>query len=235
MKNILVIGGNSGIGLETIKLLSQHNNNLYIASRTKPTISIKSEEKFFYQHLDVETEKLPHDFLPDTLDGLVYFPGTINLRPFNRLSKEDFQKELQINLFGLIDVIQIALPNLKRSTNASVVMFSTVAVKIGMPFHSGIAVAKGALEGLCKSLAAEYAPNIRFNAIAPSLTNTPLAEKLISTPEKLEASAKRHPLNKIGNPTHFADLVKFLLEDSSSFITGQIIAADGGLSRIKLI
>ena len=140
-----------------------------------------------------------------------------------------------INLFGLIDVIQTALPNLKKSKHSSVVAFSTVAVKMGMPFHASIAASKGALEGLCKSLAAEYAPTIRFNAIAPSLTNTPLAERLISTPEKIEASAKRHPLNKIGNPTEIATLVDFLLSNNSSFITGQVIMADGGISSIKLI
>ena len=231
MNNILIIGGNSGIGLETLKLLNTNGNNLFVASRKKPEVNFD----FAYMQLDVESQKINADFLPETLDGLVYFPGTINLKPFNRITKDDFLKELQINLFGLIDVIQTALPNLKKSKHSSVVAFSTVAVKMGMPFHASIAASKGALEGLCKSLAAEYAPTIRFNAIAPSLTNTPLAERLISTPEKIEASAKRHPLNKIGNPTEIATLVDFLLSNNSSFITGQVIMADGGISSIKLI
>jgi NAD(P)-dependent dehydrogenase (short-subunit alcohol dehydrogenase family) len=231
MNNILIIGGNSGIGLETLKLLNNNGNNLFVASRKKPEVNFD----FTYMQLDVESQKINADFLPETLDGLVYFPGTINLKPFNRITKDDFLKEMQINLFGLIDVIQTALPNLKKSKHSSVVAFSTVAVKMGMPFHASIAASKGALEGLCKSLAAEYAPTIRFNAIAPSLTNTPLAEKLISTPEKIEASAKRHPLNKIGNPTEIATLVDFLLSKNSSFISGQVIMADGGISSIKLI
>jgi len=231
MNNILIIGGNSGIGLETLKLLNNNGNNLFVASRKKPEVNFD----FAYMQLDVESQKINPDFLPETLDGLVYFPGTINLKPFNRITKDDFLKEMQINLFGFIDVIQTALPNLKKSKHSSVVGFSTVAVKMGMPFHASIAASKGALEGLCKSLAAEYAPTIRFNAIAPSLTNTPLAERLISTPEKIEASAKRHPLNKIGNPTEIATLVDFLLSKNSSFISGQVIMADGGISSIKLI
>jgi NAD(P)-dependent dehydrogenase (short-subunit alcohol dehydrogenase family) len=231
MNNILIIGGNSGIGLETLKLLNNNGNNLFVASRKKPEVNFD----FAYMQLDVESQKINPDFLPETLDGLVYFPGTINLKPFNRITKDDFLKEMQINLFGFIDVIQTALPNLKKSKHSSVVAFSTVAVKMGMPFHASIAASKGALEGLCKSLAAEYAPTIRFNAIAPSLTNTPLAERLISTPEKIEASAKRHPLNKIGNPTEIATLVDFLLSKNSSFISGQVIMADGGISSIKLI
>lgn len=231
MENILLIGGNSGIGLETLKILLNKGKNVFVAARKKPEI----EAEFNFLEWDVEQSKFDSQFLPDNLSGLIYFPGTINLKPFNRISKDDFLKEFQINFFGAVDVIQAALPILKKNGNASVVLFSTVAVKMGMPFHAGIASAKGALEGLCKSLAAEYSPTIRFNAIAPSLTNTPLASKLLSSPEKIEASQKRHPLNKIGEPQDLAAMASFLLSAKSSFISGQIFIMDGGMSSIKLI
>jgi len=231
MENILLIGGNSGIGLETLKILLNEGKNVFVAARKKPEI----EAEFNFLEWDVEQSKFDSQFLPDNLSGLIYFPGTINLKPFNRISKDDFLKEFQINFFGAVDVIQAALPILKKNGNASVVLFSTVAVKMGMPFHAGIASAKGALEGLCKSLAAEYSPTIRFNAIAPSLTNTPLASKLLSSPEKIEASQKRHPLNKIGEPQDLAAMASFLLSAKSSFISGQIFIMDGGMSSIKLI
>jgi 3-oxoacyl-[acyl-carrier protein] reductase len=231
MENILLVGGNTGIGLETLKILVEEGKNVFVAGRKKPEI----EGEFNFAEWDAENGKLDSQFLPDNLSGLIYFPGTINLRPFNRISKEDFLKEFQVNFFGAVDIIQTALPNLKKNGNASVVLFSTVAVKMGMPFHAGIASAKGALEGLCKSLAAEYAPVIRFNAISPSLTNTPLASKLLSSPEKIEASQKRHPLNKIGEPQDLAAMTTFLLSPKSSFITGQIFTMDGGMSSIKLI
>jgi NAD(P)-dependent dehydrogenase (short-subunit alcohol dehydrogenase family) len=231
MENILLIGGNSGIGLETLRNLTGEGKNVFVAARKKP----KLDAEFNFVEWDVENTKFDCQFLPDNLSGLIYFPGTINLKPFNRISKDDFLKEFQINFFGAVDVIQATLPLLKKNGNSSVVLFSTVAVKMGMPFHAGIASAKGALEGLCKSLAAEYAPLMRFNAIAPSLTNTPLASKLLSSPEKIEASQKRHPLNKIGEPQDLASMASFLLSSKSSFITGQIFTMDGGMSSIKLI
>jgi len=231
MENILLIGGNSGIGLESLKDLTGKGKNVYVAARKKPQI----DAEFSFIEWDVEQGKFDSSFLPDNLAGLIYFPGTINLKPFNRISKEDFFKEFQINFFGAVEVIQAALPMLKMNGNSSVVLFSTVAVKMGMPFHAGIASAKGALEGLCKSLAAEYSPTIRFNAIAPSLTNTPLAAKLLSSPEKIEASQKRHPLNKIGEPQDLSAMASFLLSTQSSFVTGQIFTMDGGMSSVKLI
>ncbi len=231
MENILLIGGNSGIGLESLKDLTAKGKNVFVAARKKPQI----DAEFSFIEWDVEQGKFDSSFLPDNLAGLIYFPGTINLKPFNRISKEDFLKEFQINFFGAVEVIQAALPMLKKNGNSSVVLFSTVAVKMGMPFHAGIASAKGALEGLCKSLAAEYSPTIRFNAIAPSLTNTPLAAKLLSSPEKIEASQKRHPLNKIGEPQDLAAMATFLVSTESSFVTGQIFTMDGGMSSVKLI
>jgi NAD(P)-dependent dehydrogenase (short-subunit alcohol dehydrogenase family) len=172
--------------------------------------------------------------LPTSLDGLVYLPGTINLKPFRALKSADFLHDFEVNVLGAIKVLQAALKALKAGDSSSVVLFSTVAVAQGMPFHSSIAASKGAIEGLMRSLAAELAPAIRVNAIAPSLTATPLASKLLSTPEKMEASAKRHPLQRLGKPEDVAAMAAFLLGKQSSWITGQVFAVDGGLSQLKV-
>jgi 3-oxoacyl-[acyl-carrier protein] reductase len=167
--------------------------------------------------------------LPEVIHGVVYCPGSINLRPFNRLTAQDFLNDFQQNVLGAIAVIQYLLPRLKKADGASIVLFSTVAVKIGMPFHASIAAAKGAVEGLAKSLAAELATSkIRVNVIAPSLTDTPLASALLSSDEKREAAAKRHPLNSIGSADEIGQLVAFLIQDNSRWITGQVIGVDGG-------
>ncbi len=171
--------------------------------------------------------------LPDTLHGFVYFPGTINLKPFHRLTDEDFLEDLQVNLLGAIRLLRLALPALRKCGSASVVLFSTVAVKTGLPFHASIASAKGAVEGLARSLAAEWAPAIRVNCIAPSLTDTPLAADLLSADKKREAAAGRHPLNRIGDPEENARLLAFLLGDESGFMTGQVLRPDGGLSALR--
>jgi 3-oxoacyl-[acyl-carrier protein] reductase len=226
-KNIVIVGASSGIGKATAKLLSENGNNIIALNRSEP------EYCTTYIPWDV-TQDLPDlSALPAQIHGLVYFPGTINLKPFNRLKQEDFMYDITINFLGAVKVLQALFNNLK-SGNASVVLFSTVAVGTGMPFHSSIASAKGAIEGLARSLAAELAPAVRVNAIAPSLTHTPLADRLLNTPEKITASAARHPLNKVGNPAHIAKLVSFLLSEDAEFITGQIIKADGGIGSLKI-
>ena len=171
--------------------------------------------------------------LPEVLDGLVYCPGSINLKPFARLSIEDFLSDLSVNLLGAVRSLQVVAPRLKKSSCASVVLFSSVAATLGMPYHASIASSKAAVEGLVKSLAAEWAPHIRVNAIAPSLTDTSLTEKLLNSADKIEAAIKRHPLQKIGNATDIAALASFLLSPSAAWISGQILHADGGLSAIK--
>jgi NAD(P)-dependent dehydrogenase (short-subunit alcohol dehydrogenase family) len=177
----------------------------------------------------------PLEALPDEIHGLVYCPGSINLKPFHRLSKEDFLNDFNQNVLGALQVIQKILPNLKRAGSSSVVMFSTVASKLGMPFHASVAASKSAVEGLTKSLAAEYAANnIRVNCIAPSLTYTPLAEKLLGSPEKREAAANRHPLKALGSAEEMAALVEFFISDKSSWISGQIIGVDGGMGSLKV-
>jgi NAD(P)-dependent dehydrogenase (short-subunit alcohol dehydrogenase family) len=229
-KTIVIVGGNSGIGLAAAQRLSEEGNRVISFGRNvAETGYLKDVEYHNYNAKDF----LSRPPLPDSIDGLMYMPGTIKLRPFNRLSIEDFKEEYEINFLGAVHFIQHALPSLKKSENSSVVLFSTVAVTTGMAFHSSIASAKGALEGLVRSLAAEYAPTVRFNAIAPSLTDTNLAQSLLNTDQKRQNNAERHPLKRIGKPEDIAAAARFLLSDESSWITGQVLGVDGGFSRLK--
>ncbi|MGB5530148.1 MAG: SDR family oxidoreductase, partial [Ignavibacteriaceae bacterium] len=161
--------------------------------------------------------------------------GSINLKPFKSFKEQDYIDDFRINALGVVKVINHFLPNLKKSEKSSIVLFSTVAVQTGMPYHASIAMAKGAVEGLTRSLAAEFAPKIRVNAIAPSLTDTPMASKLLSNEEKKEASAKRHPLGSVGKPDEIANAAYYLLSDESSWVTGQILHIDGGMSSMRLL
>lgn len=223
-KNIVIVGGNSGIGKATAELLKAQGANLYLYSKSGVgTTGLDTSADF---------EEMPG--LPEVIDGVVYAPGTINLKPFHRISVDDFKKEMEVNFFGAVRVLQACLKGLKKSSSPAVVLYSTVAVQTGMGFHAGIASAKGAIEGLTRSLAAEWAPSkIRVNAIAPSLTETPLASALLSTPEKKEASDKRHPLGRVGTAGDIAASTVFLLSPQSSWMTGQILHVDGGMSTLK--
>lgn len=232
MKNIVIIGCGQGIGFAAAKILSENHNVIGI-SRTEST-EIKNLNIQFHP-MDILSGNLNEIIFPEVIDGLVYAPGSINLKPFNRLSIEDFENDFEVNVLGAVKAIQKLLPNLKKSESASVVLFSSVAAKLGMPFHASISASKSAVEGLTKSLAAELsAQKVRVNAIAPSLTDTNLASTLLSTPEKREASRKRHPLQRVGTADEIAKMVEFLLDENSSWITGQIIGIDGGMSNIKL-
>lgn len=231
-KNIFVVGGSSGIGLEIVKKLRVDQSEIYVGSRTSEFLSDYPD----IHHLSTDiTDEIPElDGLPDVVHGLVYCPGTIVLKPFQRLTMADFRNDLEINLLGAVKIIQSCLKRLKKSpTGASILLFSTVAVKVGMPFHASVASAKAAVEGLTRSLAAEFAPRIRVNAIAPSLTNTPLAESLLSNEERQKASAERHPLKRIGDPQEIAGFAQHLLSDEGSWVTGQIFYIDGGMSSIR--
>lgn len=231
--NYLVVGGSSGIGLALVKKLVAEGNQVWSASRQKGELP----EGVTYIELDVTADvNSLKEQLPDVLDGLAYCPGTINLKPFTRLTETDFLDDFKVNVLGAVKTIQTSIGALKKSTSASIILFSTVAVQTGMGFHASIAASKGAIEGLTKSLAAEFVTSkIRVNALAPSLTETPLAHNLISTPEKKEASDKRHPLGRIGNAEELADAAYFLLSDKSSWITGQILGIDGGMSSVRTL
>jgi NAD(P)-dependent dehydrogenase (short-subunit alcohol dehydrogenase family) len=169
--------------------------------------------------------------LPEKISGFVYCPGSINLRPFKGLKPDAFEADFQINVIGFVKSLQSILA--KLTPNSSVVMYSTVAVKVGMPFHASVAASKGALEGLGKSLAAELAPNVRVNVIAPSITNTPMASRFLNNETKMEKSAQRHPLKRVGNASDIAAMTRFLLDDESGWITGQILGVDGGMSNLN--
>ena len=228
MKNILLIGGSLGIGNAIAKEL-QNGANVYVASRTSENLANLNVTHIPF---DATTESLDATNLPSVIDGLVYCPGSINLRPFRGLKLETFESDMNINFFSMVKVIQSVLPQLTASEQSSIVLFSTVAVKMGMPFHTSVAAAKGAIEGFAKALAAEYAPKIRVNVIAPSLTDTPLADKFLSNDEKREKSALRHPLKRFGTAEDIATMASFLLSDKSSWISGQIFHVDGGMSTL---
>jgi 3-oxoacyl-[acyl-carrier protein] reductase len=231
-KNILVVGGSSGIGLSLVKLLHEQNANIYVVSRSA---SEEWPEGVQFLKADV-TGNLDavEMFLPQKLHGLVYSVGSINLKPFTRLTAEDFLNDFQLNVLGAACMIQQSIKSIKNAAGSSIVLISTVAARTGMPYHASIAAAKGAVEGMALSLAAELAAQqIRVNVVAPSLTDTPLAQNLLSTPEKREASVKRHPLGKIGQPEDISQLIAFLLSGESSWMTGQVIGIDGGLGKLK--
>ena len=231
-KNYLVVGGSSGIGLEITRSMKDKGHGVYVGSRSKDRID--SLAGVHHLALDVTTQPLTLEGLPAVLNGLVYCVGTIRLKPFQRLSADDFLHDWQVNFLGAVNVIQACLPRLKKSSaGASIVLFSTVAVKIGMPFHASIAGAKAAVEGLTRSLAAELAPRIRVNAIAPSLTDTPLARDLLSTEEKRRASMDRHPLKRTGTAQEIARTAVHLLSDAGAWMTGQVLHVDGGMSSLR--
>jgi len=226
MKNILLIGASSAIAQKLKEDLNQKNYTVYTISRTP----LESANHFTYEGSIIDCT-LPEFDIP--LDGIAYFPGTINLKPFRSLKTSDVMQEFEINALGAFRCIQHYIKNLTMADNASVVLFSSVAAQTGMPFHSSIAMSKAAVEGLTRSLAAELAPKIRVNCIAPSLTETPLAGRLINTPEKIDQSGKRHPLQRIGNTNDISSMAAFLLSDNSSWMTGQVLKIDGGMSTLK--
>lgn len=233
MKTYIIAGGSSGIGLEIVKLLSAEGNNIIVLSRNPGGTSELGGVRHFPIDFAADAPALPD--ITGPIDGIAYCPGTINLKPLKMLKPDDFLNDFRINLLGAVNVINKYHPNLKHAGNSAILLFSTVAVQTGMPYHASIASAKGAIEGLTRSIAAEFAPAVRVNCIAPSITSTPLAEKLLNSEAKLKASEERHPLKRIGNAAEIARLSLFLLTQSSSFITGKVIKYDGGMSSVKLI
>lgn len=227
MKTYIVIGGSKGIGNAIVQsLLTEYKvKNI---SRTEPA---ESHTNLIHYSCDVLTDDLPEI---SEADGLIYAPGSINLKPINRLSVEDFQSDFNINVVGAVKAIQKYLPILKNGHNPSILLFSTVAAKLGMPFHASVAAAKSAVEGLTISLGAELAPTIRVNAIAPTVTNTDLASKLLRNDKMIENMNERHPMKTFLQPENVADMAHFLLSDKASKISGQIFELDCGIVSFKL-
>jgi NAD(P)-dependent dehydrogenase (short-subunit alcohol dehydrogenase family) len=230
MRNYIIIGGSSGIGKELVSLLEEQEASI-IATFNKN--EVQNRKKVTYIQLDVTTDSLNLDNLPEEIHGLAYCPGSINLKPFHRFKEEDFIADFKLQVLGATNIIQQLLPKIKKSEDASILLFSTVAVQSGFNFHSQVAMSKGAIEGLTRSLAAELAPTIRVNAIAPSLTNTNLASRFLNTPAKMDLQAENNPLKKIGDAKNVAEAAAFLITPKSAWITGQIIHVDGGFSKIK--
>lgn len=229
-KTYLLIGGSYGIGGHIIDELPA-DASIIVASRTNDGLVGKNVTHIPF---DVLQDSLPLDQLPSQLDGFVYCPGSINLRPFKGLKPESFEADFSINVLGAVRTLQQIQPLLTNSPDASVVLFSTVAVQTGMPFHASVAASKGAVEGLGRSLAAEWAPKVRVNVIAPSITDTPLANRFLNNDTKKEKAALRHPLKRFGTSKDVAQLAAFLLSEKSSWMTGQVLGLDGGMSAINV-
>ena len=230
MGKYIIIGGSRGIGRAIVSKLNSEGHQVFNLSRNP--CDIQGVENIQYDAL--ETNDGVFSTISGPVDGLVYCPGSINLKPFHRLTTGDFEKDFQVNVLGAVKAIQGFLPALKSANNSSIVLFSTVAVQTGMGFHASIASSKGAIEGLTRSLAAELASTkIRINAIAPSLTQTPLANALLNSDEKIEAAGKRHPLGRVGQATDLANMAVFLLHPDNSWITGQILKVDGGMGDLR--
>jgi len=225
-KTILIVGGRSGISAALVRRLLDAGERVLTRCRNQAL-----GEWEMYDSVDEQQELQ----IPESLDGLVYAPGSINLKPFRGLRAADWQNDWAINVMGAVRVLQRCEKALMASGNGSVVLFSTVAVGTGMPYHASIAASKGAVEGLCRSLAAEWAPKVRVNAIAPSITDTPMAERLLGSAEKRENSEKRHPLNRISGPEELAGLAAFLLSSDAAGMTGQILHPDNGMGNLRLL
>lgn len=227
MKTIVIIGGSKGIGKEILNTFLEHNTVINI-SRSKPE---NEHTNLTHFDCDILTNELPE---LENVDQLIYCPGSINLKPIARLSLGDFRDDFEINVLGAVKAIQKYLPQLKKGVNPAILLFSTVASKLGMPFHASVATSKSAVEGLVKSLGAELAPTIRVNAIAPTITDTELASKLLRNDKMIEKITERHPLKRFLNPNEVAATAEFLLSDKAASFSGQIFEMDCGIVSFKI-
>ena len=226
MKHFVIIGGSKGIGKATAELLAAEGHRVTIFSRTPYEGHAHSVE---WEEFDVTTDDWS-DQMPERIDGLVYSVGSINLKPFRGLKPEVFQQDFNLHVIGAVKALQAAQKNFNKESTPSCVLYSTVAVDRGMPFHATVSASKGAIEGMTRAIASEWAPKARINCIAPSLTDTPLASKLLSTEEKKQAIGANNPMKRVGEVSDIAEMTAFLLSDKSSWMTGQVIHVDGGQS-----
>ena len=228
MKNILVVGGSKGIGREIVNSQLEKGNNCYNFSRTELGIN---NENLIEEKIDILSDDLPDI---ENIDSVIYCPGSINLKPILQLKEKDFVNDFNINVLGAIKTVKTYLNNLKKGDDPSLLFFSTVAVGQGMPFHSSVSVAKAGIEGLTKSLAAELAPSIRVNCIAPTITRTDMAQRILRNEKIEENIANKHPLKKICEAKDISDMADFLISHNAKNITGQIMHVDGGMSTLKI-
>lgn len=228
MKNILVVGGSKGIGREIVNSQLEKGNNCYNFSRTESGIN---NQNLIEEKIDILSDELPDI---ENIDSVIYCPGSINLKPILQLKEEDFVNDFNINVLGAIKTVKKYLNNLKKGDDPSLLFFSTVAVGQGMPFHSSVSVAKAGIEGLTKSLAAELAPSIRVNCIAPTITRTDMAQRILRNEKIEENIANKHPLKKICEAKDISDMADFLISHNAKNITGQIMHVDGGMSTLKI-
>lgn len=228
MKNILVVGGSKGIGREIVSSQLEKGNYCYNFSRTESGIN---NQNLIEEKIDILSDDLPNI---ENIDSVIYCPGSINLKPILQLKEEDFVNDFNINVLGAIKTVKTYLNNLKKGDDPSLLFFSTVAVGQGMPFHSSVSVAKAGIEGLTKSLAAELAPSIRVNCIAPTITRTDMAQRILRNEKIEENIANKHPLKKICEAKDISDMADFLISHNAKNITGQIMHVDGGMSTLKI-
>lgn len=227
MKTYIVIGGSKGIGNAIVHSLLETNKVINI-SRSQPEIA---HENFTHHDCDILKDELPDI---DAADGLVYCPGSINLKPIGRFSLDEFREDYEINVIGAVKAIQKYLKTIKDGKDPSIVLFSTVAAKLGMPFHASIAAAKSGVEGLVKSLGAEMATTLRINAIAPTVTDTDLASKLLRNDKMIENIKDRHPMKNYLKPADVAGMAEFLLSEKAQSISGQVFEMDYGIVSFKI-
>lgn len=235
---VLIYGATGGIGAALARRLAARGRRLHLSARDPARLAALAQElDAGFTTADVEDDDAfsrVAEAAGPSLGGLAYAVGTITLRPLSRLSREDLRRDYRLNAEGAALAVQASLAALKASESASIVLFSSIAVSQGFPAHASISMAKGAVEGLTRSLAAELAPRIRVNAVAPSLTRTPLAAALTANAQLAEAATRLHPLNRLGEPEDVAAAAEFLLCSDSSWITGQVLGVDGGRSTLRV-